>query len=121
MPACVRGGRPVGPAAARPRRRRTPDLPAANRDAAGAVAGSRAPRGRRRWLRLLAVAMLAVLFGAELVLAWPTLTVALRELRAPQPGWLVAALLAAIAAMSAYTRMQRRLLRSAGVRVPLYR
>ncbi|MEV0811225.1 YbhN family protein [Micromonospora sp. NPDC050200] len=61
------------------------------------------------------------LFSIELVLAWPSLTTALSQLRAPQPGWLSAALIAELAAMGAYARMQRRLLRSAGVRVPLYR
>jgi putative heme transporter len=50
-------------------------------------------------------------------MGWPALASALSQLRAPQPGWLVAALIAELAAMSVYARMQRRLLCSAGVRV----
>nr|WP_091558975.1 YbhN family protein [Micromonospora pattaloongensis] len=78
-------------------------------------------RHKRRWLRPIAVAAVLTLFTVELILGWPSLTTALAELRAPQPGWLTAAVAAELAAMGAYARMQRRLLRSAGLRVPLYR
>ncbi|GIE33737.1 membrane protein [Actinoplanes italicus] len=74
-----------------------------------------------RWWRPLAVALLLTLFGVELLFAWPSLTAALAHLRTPDPGKVAAALFAELAAMGAYARMQRRLLRSAGVRVPLYR
>jgi uncharacterized membrane protein YbhN (UPF0104 family) len=56
-----------------------------------------------------------------LVLGWPALTSALAQLRAPHGDRLAAALIAALAAMSVYARMQRHLLSSAGVRVSLRR
>ena len=62
-----------------------------------------------------------VLFAAELALGWPSLTAALSHLRAPAPGWLAAAVMAELAAMGTYARMQRHLLLSAGLRVPIHR
>ncbi|MFC5828019.1 UPF0104 family protein, partial [Nonomuraea insulae] len=44
---------------------------------------------------------------------------ALAHLRAPQPGWLAAALAEELASMGMYARMQRRLLHAAGVRSSL--
>ncbi|GAB2857559.1 YbhN family protein [Actinocorallia aurea] len=73
----------------------------------------------RRWGRRVAVAAVLVVFGVELALGWASLTEALSQLRAPHPGWLAAAVAAEVAAMGMYARMQRRLLRSAGVRAPL--
>lgn len=78
-------------------------------------------RRGRRWPRRAAVTGVLALFAVELALGWPSLTAALSQLRAPQPGWLAAAVVSELAAMSMYARMQRRLLRSAGVRVPIYR
>ena len=72
-------------------------------------------------LRCAAVTAVLILFAAELVLGWPALTEALSHLRAPDPAWLVAAGLAELAAMGTYARMQRHLLLSAGLRVPLHR
>jgi uncharacterized membrane protein YbhN (UPF0104 family) len=63
-------------------------------------------------------AVLAVL-GAELVLAWPALATALAQFRAPHPGWLFAAVAVEMASMRAYGRMQRHLLRSAGINASL--
>ncbi|GAA0429254.1 membrane protein [Actinoplanes capillaceus] len=71
--------------------------------------------------RRTAVGALVVLFGVELVVAWPSLTAALSRLESPHPGWVALALLAELAAMASYARMQRRLLRSAGVVAPLHR
>ena len=68
--------------------------------------------------RALAATILG-LFAGELALGWPSLTSALSQLRAPRPGWLLAAFGAALAAMAVYARMQRHLLTSAGVRVSL--
>lgn len=76
---------------------------------------------RRRWGRLAGVGILLVVLTVELVIGWPALTSALTHLGRPRPGWLAAAVLAEMAAMNAYARMQRRLLRSAGVRVPIRR
>jgi uncharacterized membrane protein YbhN (UPF0104 family) len=78
-------------------------------------------RPRRRWLRAGAIAALIALFGTELALGWPSLAAAVSQLRAPNPAWLAAAVLAETASMRCYARMQRRLLRSAGVRVSIVR
>ncbi|MFI6074720.1 YbhN family protein [Actinoplanes sp. NPDC051343] len=77
--------------------------------------------GRRHGARWAAVAAVVALIAVELVAGWPSLVSALSHLRTPEPGWLAAAMAAELAAMSAYARMQRRLLRSAGVRVPFHR
>ncbi|MGC9671519.1 lysylphosphatidylglycerol synthase transmembrane domain-containing protein [Planosporangium sp. 12N6] len=95
-----------------------------NTPAVGTAADHRAgapQHHKRRWLRHTAVAAVLVLFAVELTLGWRALTSALSQLRAPHPGWLTIALGAELAAMAAYARMQRRLLLSAGVRVPLRR
>jgi uncharacterized membrane protein YbhN (UPF0104 family) len=78
-------------------------------------------RPRRSWIRRGAVTAVIVLFAVELVVGWPSLSSALSQLRAPHLGWLVAGLVAQIIAMGTYARMQRSLLRSAGLRVPVYR
>jgi hypothetical protein len=94
--------------------------PAGNEDRAPASVASRpSTSGKRRWLRRGAVAAVAVLVAVELFLAWPSLTGALSQLRTPQPAWLAAAVALEVGAMTAYARMQRRLLISAGVRAPL--
>lgn len=74
----------------------------------------------RRW-RLVAIAVVVAVLVAEAVWAWDDLVEALGQLRSPHPGLLLVAVLAAISSMRAYARMQRRLLRSAGIRVPLVR
>jgi uncharacterized membrane protein YbhN (UPF0104 family) len=82
-----------------------------------------APERSRRWFALragLALAVTAALVVAAVVERDAVLT-ALRALRAPQPGWLVAAVLAEVASMGFYARMQRRLLGGAGTTVPLHR
>lgn len=79
------------------------------------------PGRRRSWVRRGAVTAVIVLFAVELVVGWPSLSSALSQLRAPQPGWLAAAVVAQLIAMGAYARMQRSLMLSAGLRVPLYR
>jgi uncharacterized membrane protein YbhN (UPF0104 family) len=67
------------------------------------------------------VAVVATVLGVELVLGWPSLAAALAQFRTPHPGWLLAAVLVEMSSMRAYARMQRRLLRSAGVRASLLR
>src|SRR3954464_7734775 len=74
---------------------------------------------RRPRLALIRIAAVIFLFGVELVLGWSSLSTALRQLRAPHLGWLALATVAELAAMNAYGRMQRHLLRSAGVHAPL--
>lgn len=74
----------------------------------------------RRWRLIVVGAVVAILVG-EAVWAWSDLVEALSELRSPHPGLVAVAVLAAITSMRAYARMQRRLLASAGIRVPLVR
>ncbi|AGZ40849.1 TIGR00374 family protein [Actinoplanes friuliensis] len=62
------------------------------------------------------MAAVLILLVVELVAGWPALTDALHQVRTPHLGWLALVVLAELAAMSAYAHMQRRLLRSAGVR-----
>jgi uncharacterized membrane protein YbhN (UPF0104 family) len=76
------------------------------------------PSAPRIWLRRIA---LVALFAIELRLGWPSLSSAVKQLHTADPGWIAAALAAELMAMGAYARMQRRLLRSAGLRVPLRR
>ncbi|GAA1030860.1 YbhN family protein [Virgisporangium ochraceum] len=73
-----------------------------------------------RW-RLAVIAVVVTIIVAEAVWAWNDLVEALSQLRSPHPGPVLVAVLAAIASMRAYARMQRRLLRSAGIHVPLIR
>jgi hypothetical protein len=75
----------------------------------------------RRWLPRIVVAAVVGVLGVELAVGWPSLSAALAQLRAPEPGWLAAGLVVEIASMTAYARMQRHLMRSAGVRAPLRR
>src|SRR3954454_22939809 len=77
--------------------------------------------GLRGKFRAVAIGAVTLLLGVELVLGWSSLTGALRQLRTPHLGWLLLAVVAELAAMNAYGRMQRHLLHSAGVGAPLVR
>jgi uncharacterized membrane protein YbhN (UPF0104 family) len=82
------------------------------------------PRERppvRHWLKRALTAAVLVLLVVEIIVAWPSLTGALAQLSAPRPGWLAGAVAAGLAVLAAYGRMQRRLLMSAGVKVPFRR
>ncbi|MFF5290199.1 TIGR00374 family protein [Paractinoplanes globisporus] len=70
-------------------------------------------------LRAVGIGAVLTLLAVELVLGWSSLADALRQLRTPHPGWLLLATLAELAAMNAYGRMQRHLMRSAGVRASI--
>ena len=90
-----------------------------HRDAPAVRAVTTTPRPRRwRWVKPVAAGAVLVLFAVEIVVGWPALAEARHHLRAPHVGWLVLVVVAELAAMSAYAHMQRRLLRSAGVRSP---
>ncbi|WP_250008269.1 lysylphosphatidylglycerol synthase transmembrane domain-containing protein [Actinoplanes sp. M2I2] len=84
------------------------------RDAVATVAAAKTRR--RRWVRPVGAGAVLVLFVAEITIGWSSLAPALRQLRTPHVGWLALVVVAELAAMSAYAHMQRRLLRSAGVR-----
>jgi len=85
---------------------------------AGAV---RPPIRRRPGWRIAGYTAIVALLGVELIVGWPSLVDAFAQFRTPHLGWLAAAVLAATGSMRAYARMQRRLLRSAGLRVSLLR
>lgn len=70
----------------------------------------------RRWIRPAGLAVVLALFATEITIGWSSLATALRQLHTPSVGWLALVVVAELAAMSAYAHMQRRLLRSAGVR-----
>ena len=70
-------------------------------------------------LRAVGIGAVLLLLAVELVLGWSSLAGALRQLRTPHLGWLALAVLVELAAMNSYGRMQRHVLRSAGVRAPM--
>jgi uncharacterized membrane protein YbhN (UPF0104 family) len=75
----------------------------------------------RSWWRVGLVGAVLAVLGVELVVGWPSLSAAFAQFRTPHAGWVVAAVLVETASMRAYARMQRRLLRSAGIEVSLLR
>jgi hypothetical protein len=62
-----------------------------------------------------------LILGVELILGWRALAGALTELRAPGWNWVAFAVVAELASMGTYARMQRALLRGAGTRVSIGR
>ncbi|MDT5164070.1 MAG: putative heme transporter [Mycobacterium sp.] len=74
-------------------------------------------RGRYRWLRWAALAVVIVVLGVEVALAWDQLAKAARSLYSAKWWWLLAAGLAAVLLMHSFAEVQRTLLASAGVRV----
>jgi len=89
------------------------DAPARNVD--GQAPGH--DRSRYWWLRWAALAVVAVVLGVEVALAWDQLAKAARSLYSAKWWWLLAAGLAAVLLMHSFAEVQRTLLASAGVRV----
>jgi uncharacterized protein (TIRG00374 family) len=74
------------------------------------------------WRRAPAVVTVVVLIlGTELVLGWSALTDAVRQLRTPAWNWVAGAVIAEIASMGTYARMQQALLRGAGTTISVRR
>jgi uncharacterized membrane protein YbhN (UPF0104 family) len=74
------------------------------------------------WRRGSVVAAVVVtILGVELFFGWHAITGALSQLRTPEWGWVFGALLAEVASMGTFARMQRALLHSAGTKVPIRR
>jgi uncharacterized membrane protein YbhN (UPF0104 family) len=72
------------------------------------------------WRRGPVVAAVVLLvLGGELVFGWSALAGALAQLRAPKWEWVAGALVAELASMGMYARMQRALLRGAGTKVKI--
>ena len=74
------------------------------------------------WRRAPAVVTVIVgILGTELILGWSALTQAVQQLRSPAWNWVAAAVIAEIASMGTYARMQRVLLRGAGTTISVRR
>ncbi|OJF14029.1 lysylphosphatidylglycerol synthase transmembrane domain-containing protein [Couchioplanes caeruleus] len=70
------------------------------------------------WRRGPVVAAVVVLILlTELIIGWRPLMEAIDQLRTPQWNWVAGALVAEVASMGSYARMQRALLRGAGTKV----
>jgi putative heme transporter len=67
------------------------------------------------------VAIIVAILGVELALGWSSLAAAIDQLRTPAWNWVAGAVLAEIASMGTYARMQQALLRGAGTKVPVRR
>ncbi|GAA3955503.1 lysylphosphatidylglycerol synthase transmembrane domain-containing protein [Actinoplanes auranticolor] len=67
------------------------------------------------------VAVVVLILGTELVIGWPALAGALQQLRTPAWNWVAGAVIAEIASMGSYARMQQALLRGAGTSIPVRR
>ena len=79
------------------------------------------PRGKYWWLRWAIIAVAVIVLTVEIVLVWDQLAKAWRSLLTADPGWVLAAVVAAMASMHSFAQIQRTLLRSAGVRVRQWR
>jgi uncharacterized membrane protein YbhN (UPF0104 family) len=87
-------------------------------DAARATTAGPPPWWRRgSVVAAIVVAILAV----EFFFGWHALAGAFTQLRTPKWNWVVGALVAEVASMGTFARMQRTLLRSAGTKVPIRR
>jgi uncharacterized membrane protein YbhN (UPF0104 family) len=74
------------------------------------------------WRRAPAVvAVVVLILGAELAVGWSSLAEAIHQLRTPAWNWVAGAVIAEIASMGTYARMQQALLRGAGTTVPVRR
>jgi uncharacterized protein (TIRG00374 family) len=74
------------------------------------------------WRRGPAVAAVVVLIlGIELIFGWSALVGALQQLRTPEWNWVALALVAEVASMGTFARMQRALLRGAGTKIAIRR
>ena len=73
-----------------------------------------------RWRRGPVVAVVVTLILlTELLIGWDALVEALAQLRTPHWNWVAGALVAEIASMGSYARMQRALMRGAGTKVQI--
>jgi uncharacterized membrane protein YbhN (UPF0104 family) len=96
-------------------------LPAAPTLAADAAADDITEGPAGRWRGPTVAAVVVVILVVELFFGWDSLVGALTHLRTPQWSWVAWALVAEVASMGTYARMQRALLRGAGTKVPVRR
>jgi uncharacterized membrane protein YbhN (UPF0104 family) len=83
--------------------------------ASDARSAQRQSRGKYWWVRWVLVAVAVAVLVVEVVLVWDQLAAALSSLVHAKWYWVLAALVSAMAFMHCFARMQRTLLRSAGV------
>lgn len=78
------------------------------------------PEAAHWWRRgPVVAAVVALILFLELLIGWQALTDALQQLRTPHWNWVAGALVAEIASMGSYARMQRTLMRGAGTKVQM--
>jgi uncharacterized membrane protein YbhN (UPF0104 family) len=73
---------------------------------------------RRPWRAVLIAGVLALL-AVEIVRIAPTMSGTLTSVAGARPGWIAVAVLAAAGSMSMFARSRRRLMRAAGIVVPV--
>ncbi len=75
------------------------------------------PKAAHWWRRgPVVAAVMALILLTELLVGWRALADALHQLRTPQWNWVAGALVAEIASMGSYARMQQALMREPGRR-----
>ena len=77
--------------------------------------------GKYRWLRWVALGIVAIVLAVEVALVWDQLAKAARSLYSAKWWWLLASALAAVVLMHSFAQVQRTLLASAGVQVRAFR
>ena len=77
----------------------------------------------RRWAywKIIVVGVLTGVLAIEIIFAAPYLARALSTIESPDGRWLTLAVLAELLSMGAFARVQRRMLRAGGARVPMRR
>ncbi|ATD72522.1 MULTISPECIES: lysylphosphatidylglycerol synthase transmembrane domain-containing protein [Gordonia] len=83
----------------------------------GDVTPRSATRPRFWWVRWVLLAVVLVILGVEVVLIWPELKKAWLRIGDIKWHWVFACVVAAMLSMDSFAKVQRALLRSAGVRV----
>jgi uncharacterized protein (TIRG00374 family) len=76
---------------------------------------------RHRSTRFVGAGVVLAVLGVEIVLVRPYLGKAFRSLSHPNFWWVLVAVVAELASMAAFARVQRRMLRTGGVRVSMCR
>jgi putative heme transporter len=89
--------------------------------AAGIPAIDRAAPARRGEWRRAALVVLAAMLGVEVMLAVPYFRGTVSDLYRCDPRWLALAVIVQLLSMSAFARVQRRMLAAGGPRVPMRR
>jgi putative heme transporter len=79
------------------------------------------PRGKYWWVRWVMLGIVAIVLAVEAALVWDQLANAWQSLYSAKWWWLLAAVMAASASMHSFARIQRTLLKSAGVHIKQWR